>query len=337
MAGRRRYPVRCAGDKITHMDGIGQATSRRRIGYAAAVALAVALTTVVIGALLGFAGPLITVAALAALTVALWALTSLEIGLWGVIALITLLPFASLPFKVVFTPTFLDLAMGGALLVYAFEWMTGRRRSLTLTPAHGLIAAFLLLAVMSFVAGMPNGPLTSNLLRQFAELLLGIAFTFIVVDHVREVPVLARLIRIVLVGGALAAALGIVLYLLPETISERALSALRVLAYPSGGVLRYVEDNPENPQRAISTSVDPNVLGGLLAIIGGLLTPQLLATKPLLGSRWVTYLAFALLVTCLILTFSRGALAALAVAWLGLILARCRRLLLPALVVASPL
>jgi hypothetical protein len=39
------------------------------------------------------------------------------------------------------------------------------------------------------------------------------------------------------------------------------------LGYPTGsGVLRYVEDNPDLPMRAISTSTDPNVLGGLLIL-----------------------------------------------------------------------
>ena len=55
-----------------------------------------------------------------------------KIGLWGAIGIITLLPFAALPFKLVFTPTFLDLAVGGTFLVYLMQWMTGQRRRLTL-------------------------------------------------------------------------------------------------------------------------------------------------------------------------------------------------------------
>src|SRR5207245_7944111 len=134
--------------------------------------------------LLGFAGPLITVVALLALAIAVWALTSLEIGLWGAIGIITMLPFAALPFKVVFTPTFLDLALGGSFLVYVMQWMTGRRHRLALTPAHGPIAVFFALAVFSFAAGLPNAPLTANLLRQCAELLLTIALSFVIGDYV---------------------------------------------------------------------------------------------------------------------------------------------------------
>jgi O-antigen ligase len=302
--------------------------------YALWLGLAVAVFAVGLGALLGFAGPLITVGGVGAAAAGLWALTSLEVGLWGVIAIITLLPFGALPFKIVFTPTFLDLALLGAGAVYAFEWMTGRRRRIALTPAHAPIALFLALAVFSFVAGLPNGPLTPNLVRQFAELLLGIGFTFVLVDYLDSREKLGRLVRVILICGAAAAALGLVLYALPESVSERALSALRVFNYPSGGVLRYIEDSPDNPQRAISTSVDPNGLGGLLAMVGGLLAPQLLTRRTVLGSRWLAYPAFGVVLACLVLTFSRGAMAALAVALLGIALARYRRMVFIVLLAA---
>jgi len=101
-------------------------------GRAAALGLGglIALGAVAVGALLAFAGPLIAVGVLLAGVMAIWALTSLEVGLWAAIGIMTLLPFAALPFKVVLTPTFLDLALGGAVLVYALQWMTGRRRRL---------------------------------------------------------------------------------------------------------------------------------------------------------------------------------------------------------------
>jgi hypothetical protein len=282
---------------------------------------------VAVGALLGFAGPLITVGALVAVAAGLWALTNLEVGLWGTIGIITLLPFAALPVKIVFTPNFVDLTLGSVAAVYLLQWMTGRRRRLRLTPAHGPITVFIALAVFSFVAGMPNGPLTSNLLRQFGELLLNIGLTFIVVDYVDDAATLTRLVGIVALGGTAAAALGIGLYLLPPDLTERLLSALRVFGYPAGGVLRYIEDNPENAQRAISTSVDPNFLGGMLAMVGGLLAPQLLTKRPVLGNRWLTAGALALVVVCLLLTFSRGAMAGLALAVFVIALARYRRLL----------
>ncbi len=287
----------------------------------------IALIAILLGALLGYAGPLITLGVLGALAAALWALTSLEVGLWGVVAVITLLPFGALPFKVVVTPTFLDLAMLAVAAVYIFQWMTGRRRRLAITPAHAPLVLFLALAVFSFVAGMGNGPLTSNLLRHFVELLFNIAFVFVIVDYLASREKLEQVVLVIVLCGTLAALIGIVLYYLPEALSERLLSALRVFNYPSGGVLRYIEDNPDNAQRAISTSVDPNVLGGLLALVGALLAPQLAARRPVLRWRWLTWGAFGVVVICLLLTYSRTALAALGVALAGIALARYRRLL----------
>ena len=309
--------------KAVRLAGLGAGAR----GTAVWLGILAALLAVGLGALLGLAGPLITVGALLALAVGVWALTSLEIGLWGAVAIITLLPFAALPFKVVFTPTFLDLALFGLLLVYALQWMSGHRRRLTLTPVHGPVALFAALAVFSFVAGMSNGPLTSNLLRQFGELLLNIGLVFILVDALDTREKLARLTRVMLLGGVGAAALGIGLYVLPVDLSERLLSALAVFGYPAGGVLRFIEDNPENAQRAISTSVDPNFLGGMLAMIGGLLAPQILARKPLLWQRWLTLAAFGVVLACLVLTFSRGAMAALALGMLSIALLRYRKLL----------
>jgi polysaccharide biosynthesis protein PslJ len=286
-----------------------------------------ALAAVGLGALLGYAGVIITLGVLGALAAALWVLTSLEVGLWGVMAIITLLPFGALPFKVVVTPTFLDLAMLAVVAVYVFQWMAGRRRQIALTPAHAPLALFLALAVFSFVAGMSNGPLTSNLMRHFVELLFNVAFVFVIVDYLASREKLDHLVLVIILCGTLAAVIGIVFYILPETLSERLLSALRVFNYPSGGVLRYIEDNPDNAQRAIGTSVDPNVLGGLLALVGALMAPQLVARRPVFRWRWLTWGAFGVVVTCLLLTYSRTALAALGVGLAGIALARYRRLL----------
>jgi hypothetical protein len=98
------------------------------------------------------------------------------------------------------------------------------------------------------------------------------------------------------------------------------------VGYPGGWVIRYIEENPELSERAIGTSVDPNVLGGLLLMLGALAGPQLVAKRPLFP-RWLTFLVVGSLFLALILTFSRGALVGL-VAGLSFVgLARYRRLL----------
>ncbi len=294
---------------------------------ATGLGVALALIALAIGGVVGLAGPLVAIGVLLALAVAVWALTNLEVGLWGTIGIITLLPFAALPFKLVFTPTFLDLAVGGTFLVYLMQWMTGRRRRLTLTPAHGPIFVFLALAVFSFVAGLPNGPLTTNLMRQFAELLVNIALCFVVVDYIDNWDKLDRLARVILLGGTAAALLAIGFYLLPPETATRLLNALAVFGYPSGDVLRYIEDDPANALRAIGTAVDPNFLGGVLATIGGLLALQVISRKPVLGSRLLSLAALAALLGGLILTYSRGAMVGLAVGVALVALLRYRRLL----------
>ena len=291
-----------------------QTTERRNLLGPISIGVAMAGVAVAAGALLGYTSILITVILLVGLAVALWALTDLEIGLWGLVAIIALLPFGALPIKIVFTPTFLDLAMGGVLFVYLLQWMSGRRRRLTVTPAHAPILAFIGMAVFAFVAGLNNGPLTANLIRHFSEFILSIAFSFVIVDWVENRERLERLVVVIIISGTAAALLGIALYLIPENLAERALSALRVVGYPSGGVLQYIEANPELGQRAIGTSVNPNAFGGLLAIVGTLVAPQVTAPQPALGARWrwVWGAAFLIITLCLILTFSRTAMAGLA-------------------------
>ncbi len=302
--------------------------------FAIGIAVAAALAAAAVGAALGFTGLLLTVIMLTGLAAALWALTDMEIGLWAVVAVSTLLPFATVPVKILVTPTFLDLAMGAVLVVYLMQWMSGKRWRLTLTPAHAPIAAFVLMALFAFVAGLNNGPLTANLARHFAEFILSILFSFVVVDFVNSRDKLSRLVGVILLCGAGAALLGIALYAIPETLAERLLSALRVVGYPSGGVLQYIESNPDLGQRAIGTSVNPNAFGGLLAIVGALAAPQLLARRPVFGARRLWWVVFVVIGLCLILTYSRMAMAGLVVAVLGIAALRYRKLLLVIVIAA---
>ncbi len=295
--------------------------------YQLPIALVAAVIATAVGALIGFTNVLIATIAIIAVAVSLYTLTNLEIGMWGIVAVIALLPFATLPIKVVLTPTFLDMALLAVLFVYAMQWMSGRRTRVTLTPAHAPIIGFIAMAVFAFVVGLRNGPLTSNLARHFAEFILSVIFTFVVIDYVDDRQRLERMALIVVVCGTMAATIGIVLYFIPEAFAERALNALRVIGYPTGNVLQYIESNPELGQRAIGTSVNPNTLGGLLAVVGAVAAPQLTASRPLFVNRWVWGAAFALITVCLVLTFSRTAMLALVAASL-LIAARYPKLLI---------
>ena len=291
------------------------------------VGFALAALSTIVGALLGFLGPLITASLLLGLGLAVWAVRDVEFGLWGMILIIALLPFGTMPFKFVLTPTLLDIALAGVFLVYLAQWMTGQRRGLAASPAHALIMAFMLLALFSFVAGSGNAVLTPNLLRKFAGFMLNVALAFLVADHVADSQKIARLLRVILLAGSAAALLGLTLYFIPVDQAERGLNALRIVNYPTGAVLRYIEDNPANALRAIGTSVDPNAFGGLLAIVGALAAPQLATARPLFGQRWPAWAMFALIVATLILTFSRTAMAALLAAIMFVTALRHRKLL----------
>ena len=280
-----------------------------------------------IGLLLAVAGPVIAVGAVLGLLAGLYILTDVTAALYGLIAILILLPFGSLPFKVVFTPTLLDVSAGAFLLVYLFQWMTGRRSRLILTPIHAMIVLYGLWLLLSFALGLRHAPPTPNKLKQFAETLLAISLTFVLVDLLRDPTSLRRLILMfALIIGA-EALLTIVLYVLPDDLTERILVRLARIGYPNGGVIRYIEDNPGLAERAIGTWVDPNALGGTLAVAATLISTQIFARKPILRWRWILIITLALVTIALFLTFSRASMLAFGAGLFVIGVARYRRYL----------
>ncbi len=289
--------------------------------------LILAGVSVVGGWLITEVGALAIVILLIALGYAVWAVYDIEIAYLGVFGIITLLPFASLPFSIGFKPTFLDLALVGLFVVAALPYLLGEERRFVATPVGAPVAAFAMMAVGSFVFGLSHGSLTTYLARHFAEFLLSIALFFLVINTVRDSGRLQRLMRWLVVGAWIAAAVGIVLYFLPDALTLRILSALSRLGYPAGeGVLRYLRDDPSLMQRATSTSVDPNVLGSLLNVTLAITIPQLFARRPFFP-RWVLLLALGTMGVCLGLTISRGSMAGLICAVLLISVMRYRKLL----------
>ena len=306
--------------------------SDRRI-VALALGLALALIAGLVGLSLALIGPVYTAVLLIALAAAVWMLAGLENALWSVMAIVALLPFATLPFKIVLTPTFLDMAMGAVFFLYLMQWMTGERRRLATTPVHPLIVLFIVLSIFSFVAGLRYAGLTSSVLRRFAELVLTMTFSMMLVDVLRTPEQLRRFVLVIILLGTAAAIIGIVQWLLPDLLAERILVRLSVIGYPDGGVIQYIEQNPELPERAIGTSVNPNSLGGFLVMIGALVAPQLTTRYPLTGKRWHAIPIMAVLVGCLVLTFSRGSMLAFGAALVFIAALRYRKLLIVLIVI----
>jgi polysaccharide biosynthesis protein PslJ len=288
----------------------------------------------VLGLMIAFGTPILAFGAVIGIGVGLYVITNLMAGLYITLAAVALMPFATLPVRIALTPTFIDVALGGFLLVYVFQWMTRRRSDLRATPAHPIILTFMVFTLFSFVAGLGHAALTTNVLRKFAELLLSIGTALVLVDVVRDVATARRVALALIVVGAAQAILGIGLYALNDTAAERLLNALGRFGYPVGGVIRYVEDTPELGERAIGTWVDPNAYGGFLLMCAALAGVQILSRNPVTGRRWIAVALFAPIAVALLLTQSRGAWLALGVAILFVGLVRYRWILVAGAITA---
>lgn len=286
------------------------------------------------GLFLGLVSPLIVLALLAALACGVAMLRSTQIGLFVLVAIICLLPFGAIPFSVGFYPTFLDVALLAVLGVWLARALTRTQEGFVGSPVDLPIFIFVLLAVAAFIAGSAHAGVTKDTLRHFVEIIIAICMFFVVTNSVRKYGQLKQVVLVIILAGFAASFMGVVLYSLPPPTTVRLLSILRIFHYPSGwSVLRFIEDNPALPMRATSTSVDPNVLGGLLILVVSLTTPQLFARRPLLPKPWLASM-LGVMVVCLLLTFSRGAFAAIGAIWVFLGAVRYRRLLLVVAVVA---
>ncbi len=284
------------------------------------------LAAVSMGLILAFGGPVAAAAVVAAIVASFVVLRNVEVGFWGIVAVVCLLPFATVPVDVGLTPTFLDLALGVTVGIWLFRMATGRRRRMASSPITLPIVIFLIVIVFSFIFGLANGPLTANLLRHFAELLISVGFVIVVVDYFSLWGRLERVVKVLMIAGAFAATLAIFLWILPDFTANDILNSLQRIGYPGGFVIRYIEENPELSERAIGTSVDPNALGGMLLMVGALATPQLVSKRPLF-SRWVSGAIVGLIVIAIVLTFSRGAMVGLFCAWGFVVIIRYRKLI----------
>lgn len=271
-------------------------------------------------------GPLMTAGLVCAVAGGLWLLRDIQVGYWAMVGVICLLPFAKLPFDIGFKFSFLDIVMGGLFFVWLLQLMTGVQKRFVASKLDLPVFIFLLLAMVTFVAGLAHAPLSKNLLRNFVEVLLSIVLFYIVINTVHNLEHLEHLARAIILLGVVASVVGIALYILPDGAAIDILSSLARFDYPVGpGVLRYIREDPALPQRATGTSVDPNVLGGLLIMIGGLLAPQVFASKPVFP-RWLVVLFGGLVLLCLLLTFSRGSFMGLGASVAALALLRYRKL-----------
>jgi O-antigen ligase len=211
--------------------------------------------------------------------------------------------------------------------VWIARLVTGRQRTFEASALGAPVFAFLLWAVITFIAGLAHASLSATVLRRFAEVLLAVSLVFVTVNQVRRIESLEQITTAIILSGGLTGFLGVLFYLLPGPTTVRILSKLAVFNYPAGaGSLRFVEDDPSQPMRAIATSIDPNALGGLLVVVTAVAVVQLFADRPVLPRRLLLPLA-GLMGLSLMLTFSRGSLAGLGAALALAGMLRYRKLL----------
>jgi hypothetical protein len=295
------------------------------VGTAIGVATLIGLMT---GMLFGYLGPVLALGAIGGLAVGLLMLRSTDWGLFALIGLICLLPYAAMPIDVGFQPTFIDAVLLALFGVWFVRMVTRTQRTFEISALGPPILAFLLWALITFIVGLSHAPLNVTVLRRFAEVLLAVSLFFMTVNQVRSIQSLEQITATIILAGGLVGFLGVLFYILPGPLTVGILSRLAVFNYPTGsGILRFVEDDPSQPMRAIATSIDPNALGGLLVILTAVAVVQLFADRPVLPRRLIAPLA-GLMGLSLVLTFSRGSMLGLGAA-LGLVgVLRYRKLLL---------
>ncbi len=309
-------------------------TLERHLGHPdarhAAVSRAAFILALVLfgGMLVGALGGLLALVLALGLLVAYAFLRDIRVGLVATIAVCYLLPFATFPFDVGVTPTFLNAVLGAVFLVYLARLATRRETVLLLSPVGVPLGIFLLWMFVTFALGIRHSRPTPTTLRHFMELVLALAMFYIVLNVTHTVRDLTFITRVFILAGTVGALIAILFYILPVNVTVGILNALSRIGYPGGfGALRWIEDNPENPMRAIGTAVDPNVLGGMMILAGGLTGPQLASERPVFRRGWLV-IFYLVQLLALFLTFSRGSMLGLLAALGILALIKYRRLLL---------
>jgi O-antigen ligase len=246
-------------------------------------------------------------------------------GLVVFVLIAVLLPYAVLPVRLVFSPTFVDVTLSMLLASWLVRKLV-RREPIVFGRTGVLLTGFLILAVACLCFGTAAAPIASEQLRLFAKLINSLLLFFGVVNIVRDERSVVRVSQALMLSIGAAAAIALAIHGLPRDDMASLLSSLGVLGYPSGiDVLRPVAGT--ETLRAVGTSVDPNVLGGLIMIGAVLVAGQMLATKPILP-KWSLGVLGALMLAAVALTYSRAAWVGLAAGLAFLALFRDKRLLL---------
>ncbi|MDP9371470.1 MAG: O-antigen ligase family protein, partial [Chloroflexota bacterium] len=306
-------------------DALAELFEALRHGPLPAVALAV-LLALAGGLVTALLGPLLPSLLLASAVGAALVLLDPRWGLLGALGVIALLPFGTLPVKVAVTPTLLESALLLTWGVFALRFLLRRDERLRPTPLDGPALLFLTITLFAFLLGLGRG-YTPQTFHDYAKTVLSISIFPLVTNLVRGRRDLALALGALVTGAAAAATLGLALYALGRG-AERFLVRLAPIGYPTGKVLRYIEDDPAKPLRATGTAVDPNSFAGFLMVALVLAVAQAAARRPLVP-RPLAVAAVPPVALCLLLTYSRAAWVGAAAGLLAIGVLRYRWILPP--------
>jgi polysaccharide biosynthesis protein PslJ len=279
----------------------------RQILLSAFVALSVA-GAVAFGLIAVELGLFIGVGLLLAMVAVVAIVSDVRAGLWAAAGVAMLLPFAVVPIRVGLTLTALEAVLLLVYGVWVARLLLFRDEFLPYSTPAALIMLLITVAVFSFLLGVGRG-YTAQTFHDYAKFLMALGLVFVIWTTVRTYADHRRLLNVLLIGGSLSAAIGLVFQILGPGFAERTLARLIPLGYPDTRIVRFIEDDPGRSMRLVSTSVDPNSAGGMLAIVFVIAFAQLISRNPLVA-RWICLFAVPLTGLAMLLTFSRGA-------WLG--------------------
>jgi polysaccharide biosynthesis protein PslJ len=268
---------------------------------------AAVLAGIAAGALVSTVNPIYALLALIAIGIVGAACLMPTGRFWLLAGVVTLLPFAAIP-RLGIQPTLLDGALA-LLLVVAFGRFLLRLQPGVSTPLDVPILAYLGLCCVSFVFGTAYG-FTGETAKYFLRVMAAILLFFALTNGLTTRRLLASFVDALVLGSFGSALLALSLYLAGQDTAIRVLSALGPLGYPTdpGDIIRLIAST--SIWRATSTSVDPNIFGGLL-MIGIILLLGRLFAKPSRGAWLKGAPMLAVMGWALLLSYSRGA-------WVGL-------------------
>ncbi len=121
-------------------------------------------------------GPMLAVAALVGAIGGLLVLRDMRWGFVALLAVIALLPFAALPVRIVFTPTFLDVTLAALYVVWVLRIATHRQEGVRGARLAIPVLLFVATVGFAFANGLRNGMPTFTTVRNVAELGAGDPF-----------------------------------------------------------------------------------------------------------------------------------------------------------------